>query len=131
MERIQRKGLPIKVTGMLLAVVLSVIAYVYMTGSENTPQGFRGIRWGENIQELSGLTPLAQNGDLKFYVRADDRMKLGDVALEKLVYGFYKDRFYSAMMYFDSQADFSRVKDSLSHQYGQPFQAAPSEKKLY
>jgi len=131
MDQIQRKRLPLKIAGILTAIALSAIVYVVMPGSESAPQGFRGIEWDADIGKLSGLSMFAEDGDLKFYVRPDDRMKLGDVALEKLIYGFYKGRFYNVMMYYSSPDNFSRVQEVLSRQYGAPYQPTESEKKYF
>ena len=131
MEPIQRKGLPVKLTVVIMAVALAVIVYMTMYDSANEPQSFRGIKWGGSLQDLSGLTLLAEDGDLKFYERADDRMKLGDIPLEKIIYGFHKGRFYNVMMYYSSADNFARSKEVLSRQHGEPYQPAPSEKKLF
>ena len=131
MEPIQRKGLPVKMTGMIMAIVLAGIVYMTMYDSGSEPRSFRGLTWGQSLQDLSGFTLIAEDGDLKFHERADERMKLGDVPLEKVVYGFHKGRFYSVMMYFTSEDNFARSKEVLSRQYGEPYQPAPSEKKYY
>jgi hypothetical protein len=131
MDQIQRKRPPLKLAAVLTAIALSVIVYAVMPGSESEPGGFRGIEWGADLGKLSGMSIFAEDGDLKFYVRSDDRMKLGDVPLEKLIYGFYKGRFYNVMMYVSSQASFARVQEVLSRQYGAPYQPTQSEKKYF
>jgi len=124
-KRVLKLGL-IVVTAAVL-----VIAYLFLTSTAKEPDDFRGIKWGSNIRDLPDMKLLAEEGDLKFYEKTNDRMKIGDVDADKIVYGFYKGRFYNVMIYYSSPANFTRIRETLSNTFGKPFQPNESEKKLF
>ena len=124
-KRVLKLGLIVGTAAVL------VIAYLFLTSTAKEPDDFRGIKWGSNIRDLPDMKLLAEEGDLKFYEKTNDRMKIGDVDADKIVYGFYKDRFYNVMIYYSSPAYFTRIRETLSDTFGKPFQPNESEKKLF
>lgn len=123
---------------LLLTVVLPVAlavavagAYLFWTSPREDPADFRGIRWGENIRNLTDLKLVAEEGNLKFYERENERMTLVDVPVERIVYGFYQDRFYSVLVYFNSAAGFVKIKDGLARELGAPFQPTDVQRKYF
>ena len=116
---------------MVAAVAVLLITYLVVSGSQKESADFRGIKWGSNIADLPNMKLLAEDGALKFYEKGDDRKEIGPVEVDKIVYGFYKDRFYTVMIYYHSPVNFNRIRDTLSESYGKPFQASESEKKLF
>ncbi len=113
-----------------IAAVL-VMAYLFLTSTAKEPADFRGIKWGSNIRDLPDMKLLAEEGDLKFYEKTNDRMKIDNVDADKIIYGFYKDRFYNVMIYYSSLAHYTRMRETLSNTFGKPFQPNESEQKLF
>ena len=61
--------------------------------------GFRGIKWGENIKAVTDMTLEEDSGDgLTVFTRKNDNLTLGTVKLEQVWYGFFKGRFMWAAM---------------------------------
>ena len=119
---------------LVLAVVLGGIlmaGYLLLPSAKKEPADFRGMKWGSNLRDLAGMNLLAEDGNLKFFEKANDLTKLGDADVDKIIYGFHKDRFYNVMIYYSSPADFARIRDTLSKEFGQPFQPSESEKKCF
>jgi hypothetical protein len=116
---------------MVLVIAVLGIAYLVISGTQKEPTDFRGIKWGSDIRDLPDMKLLAEDGVLKFYEKTNDRKKIGEVDVDKIVYGFYKDRFYTVMIYYSSPASFERIRDTVSGDFGTPFQANESEKKLF
>jgi len=58
---------------------------------------------------------------LKFYVRQDDKMSIGEVPLMKLNYVFCEDKFMSMKTRMDGK-HFIDMKQILTQQYGEPIQ---------
>jgi hypothetical protein len=121
----------LKVGLMAAAAAVLALTYLAMSGSPKEPADFRGIKWGSNIGSLPDMKLLAEDGAHKFYEKANDRKKVGEVNVDQIVYGFHKDRFYTVMIYFSSPADFARVRDTLSSVFGNPVQVNETEKKLF
>lgn len=123
-----------KVLKVVLVVVLAaimMIAYMSFPGTKKEPADFRGMKWGSNIRELPDLKLLAEEGELKFFERTSDLTKVGDADVDKIIYGFYKDRFYNVMIYYRSPSNFATIQEMFSREFGKPFQPNESEKKLF
>jgi hypothetical protein len=120
-----------KLGAIVVVVAVLMITYLVFSGTQKEPADFRGIKWGSNIRDLSEMKLLAEEGALKFYEKTNDRQKIGEAYVDKIVYGFHKDRFYTVMIYYTSPENFARIRDSLSSALGSPSQANESEKKLF
>ena len=125
----ERRVLMLVLSGVLVALL--VAGYVFLSDAKKEPSDFRGIKWGSNIRELPHMKLLAEEGDLKFLERENDGMKIGDADVEKIIYGFYKDRFYNVMIYYRSPLNFAKIRETLSREFGKPFQPNASEKKFF
>jgi hypothetical protein len=88
---------------------------------QNEPDNFRGIRWGVNITELHDMRLDEVNGDAKYYVKENDKMKIGDADIKKVDYAFYKGRFYSVQIRFSNSLNFSKIKETFFQLYGSAY----------
>ena len=86
---------------------------------QNEPAGFRGIKWGTNISELHDMYIVEDVGDLKFYTRVYDRLRIEDADIERINYGFYKNRFYRVEIRFSEFSNFMRLKTAFFSQFGE------------
>ena len=103
---------------MLFLLAASLILSLPVFAFQNEPDGFRGIKWGTNISELSEMGLIEDDGESKFYVRKNDKMQIGDADLELIAYVFYKDRLYGVMVKYSSSLNFSKLKETLFQVYG-------------
>jgi hypothetical protein len=92
---------------------------------DNEPTGFRGKDWGTNISEFTDMVFLKDYGnfpdnygDQKFYIKNNDNMKIGEADLDRVIYGFYKNRFYYVSIEFKGLRNFSSIKETLFQTYG-------------
>ena len=85
---------------------------------DNEPKGFRDIEWGSNISGLADMSVFFSQRDAKLCSRKADKMAIGDAALDKIVYVFYKDQFTGVMITFHSLSTFQALKGILFEQYG-------------
>lgn len=123
------------IVAVLAGALLAGIGGVYgILGSLQSPKEmdqFRGIRWGAPVAEVSGLRPLAEDGELVFYVRDGDKLSIENVEVNQVVYGFYKGRFYNAIVYYRTAGNFSMLKDHLYGQLGNAYHPVYSEKRYF
>ena len=107
----------IQVITCLTVILCSIMAHAALP--EANPPDFRGIRWGTNINSLSGFTLVHNWGISKVYERAGDRLSLGNVPLEIVLYEFYMDQFFSASLAGTRQPE--EVERLLRVTYGEPY----------
>ncbi len=125
----ERRALIVAMVVVLAAAM--AIAYMFLPGTKKEPADFRGMKWGSDIRELPDMKLVAEDGNLKFFQKPNDPMKVGDADVDKVIYGFYKGRFYNVMIYYRSPSNFARLQEMYSSEFGKPFQANESEKKLF
>jgi len=94
---------------MLQALSVGVVAF------QNEPDGFRGLNWGDPPSE-----DMEYIGDAygKGYTLPDDKMKIGNVDLRKIVYNFYENRFFVAAIYFVFESNYNLLKVICEERYG-------------
>lgn len=115
--------------GFFLAAFWAFTILGCSSPSANEPVGFRGIKWGAKASSVSGLHQVAGKGKLLLYEKSNDRLQMGKVKLNRVVYGFYKDRFYMGMAYFPSEG-FKGVREVITNQLGQPAKVDNDPSKL-
>lgn len=99
-------------------------AYLLLNSSGKEPMDFRGIKWGSLIQDVKGMKLVGEEGDLKLYEKENDPLIVMDSNVDRIIYGFFKDRFYSVIVYFHDLENFTKLKKRLVAQLGDPFQAS-------
>ncbi|SPJ15860.1 conserved hypothetical protein [Syntrophobacter sp. SbD2] len=63
------------------------------------------------------------------YEKSDEPLKMGEVGLDQVIYGFYKGRFYMGMVYFPA-VGFKSIEEVLTRQLGQPAKPGDTTSKL-
>ncbi len=117
------------ICGLLVMAAFVVALMGCGSQASGDPDNFRGIKWGADFSSLSGFNQIAQEGALSFYEKTDDALQMDDVKVDQIIYGFYKGRFYTAMIYFPSSS-FARMKDIVVKQFGQPAEPDKTPSKL-
>jgi hypothetical protein len=116
---------------LVLVSIFVVSIYMYTGANPREPDEFRGVRWGTPLDQLPGLHVLAEEGDYKFCENRYDKMAFEQVEVEKIVYGFYKNRFYNAMIYFRTSGKLAELKKALTRRHGDPIQPEQAENKYF
>lgn len=104
--------------------ILSLIFILFpslICAFQNEPDSFRGIKWGNNISESPDMGIVEDGGDSKYYIKKNDKMKIGDAELERVVYGFYKGRFYFVLIEFKGLVNYLSIKETFQQLYGEGY----------
>jgi hypothetical protein len=117
------------VRGLWVAVFLACVGFGCGSPAAGEPDGFRGVKWSAGAASVPGIDQVAGEGDLLLYEKNDDQLQMGDVKLDRVIYGFYKDRFYMGMAYFPADG-FEKVAGMLKNQLGQPAKPENTSPKL-
>lgn len=113
-------------------LLMCVVMFSYVSAPpDRQVDGFKGMAWAANIRDLADLKLIGEEGEQKFYVREGEALDIHGTVADKVVYGFYKGRFYNAMVYFSSRKSFDRVRDELAREHGAPFRPDDSGNKFF
>jgi len=113
-----------------LAVLLAVVI-LFVSSTPREESHFRGVQWGAAAGSQQGLEQVAQDGTLTFYSRKGEELQVENIPVERIVYGFYKDRFYSALVYFRTEESMARFKEAMRRRYGDPVQTEPGQERFF
>ena len=108
--------------GTRILLIISVYVAIPAFAFQNEPDGFRGIKWGTNIRELTDMLVVESGKDTLYYARKTDNMKIGDADIGQISYGFYKNRFFVALVEYKGYVNSTKLKAILIGQYGKPEQ---------
>jgi len=93
----------------------------FKAGSE--PVGFRDIRWGTDVSELSGMEYLETDsnyiGGLQVYTKKGDDLRIGEAELTKIKYGFWKGKFYGVTIYTKGYGNWFGLKNAVFEKFGE------------
>jgi len=84
------------------------------------PIGFRGLRFGREATTIQDLRPAYQEGAAVYYRRRGERLDLGETKLSDILYGFWRGRFFAAVMRARNADDFEPLRRAYLAKYGSP-----------
>ena len=85
---------------------------------KNEPEGFRGIKWGQNIGEFKKMQLISRNKKgLSIYSRSDDLLSLDEAKLKRIQYLFWQKKFLEVQMSADPD-QLQALKKVLNEKYG-------------
>ena len=82
--------------------------------------GFLQYRWGESSSKYSGLSMLGEKGDVIYYSKPGENYTVGNVSIDKVIYGFYKDQLFGVYLNIDSIEVYDKLFDHMKSLYGLP-----------
>lgn len=101
--------------GLVIAVTASA------EGIKDEPADFRGVSWGQAFESVRQQMTIARDeGDVKYYRRDGDNLKLGQVDVLKVAYRFYKDAFCSGILQTYGGANQKDLLATLTSMHGTP-----------
>jgi hypothetical protein len=89
------------------------------SGFQNDPEGFRGIRWGTDINSLKDMVFVRESYFLKRYTRQNEKMKIGVVNIEDITYEFFNGKLKGVDIVTYGTKNFNLLKDILFEKFGE------------
>ena len=101
--------------------VLSSAAFAAPLDQSKEPDGFRGIKWGEDVNNVKGLQLLRIEtaAEIKTYLRKTDKMSIGDAKLQSINYSFKRDKFLGAEIEVQEKVNADALLAFLKETYGE------------
>ena len=83
--------------------------------------GFCDLQWGRTASSVEGLRirqSISDLDDVVEYVRSIDFLKIGDAALESVVYSFWQDQLYTVTVWTRDYSNFIALRDAVFKEFG-------------
>ncbi len=107
---------------LLLILVLSSVSAANKA-IKNSPDGFRGIKWGDPISALGKTDGSLYEEPVfgfKYYSKADEDLSFGSAQLSSINYTFWKGQFISVGLRCKTPSDFPAMKAAAIEKFGKP-----------
>lgn len=104
----------------ILAMVNLVLLISTNVNASNIENGFSKYIWGDSAAKYSGLSELGDKGDVSYYSKPGETYTVGNVLIDKVVYGFYRDQLFGVYLDIDSIDVYDKLLNHLKSQYGLP-----------
>ena len=93
-------------------VYLSLIGVFSIVSAKNI-DGFRGLKWGDSSSKLN----YKQTTESGTYIVQNENLAIGDGMATKISYSFYKDKFYSASIYYTGLLNYQSIRRAMGLKY--------------
>ena len=83
--------------------------------------GFCDLQWGRKASSVDGLEIRQTISDLDEvveYVRPKEYLKIGDAALESVIYSFWQDQLYTVTVWTKDYSNFTALRDAVFKEFG-------------
>ena len=79
-----------------------------------------GMQWGAPASDYPEFSAVGEQGEVRRYVKKNESLAIANIKPERVVYGFYRDRYFAAYLMFPSASGFESVKAHVIDLYGSP-----------
>jgi hypothetical protein len=118
-----------------LVVSVVVVALSQITSAQaqsvGPTEGFRDMRWGENLSAHPEMVLIGANTAMKFYTRTNEKMSIGDALMDDIWYGFCDGEFCCVEINFSGFRSFDEMKSVMVARHGTPKQPNLYVKSFY
>lgn len=115
-------------------IILSFCNFKYY-GNENEENkyGFRDLKFETPIDSISNMKVIdsLSHGEMVYYFRKNDTLKIGDYALQYIHYAFYKRQLAQVIIRTIGYDNSEGVLNILRYNYGPPLQANEFKQNFY
>ena len=120
-----------KITRAVAGALL--LLWVSSASAGDLNESIAGMKWGDPLSDLSRFKQVLSRGDVALYVDTQGTYTIAKVKASDVIFGFYKDRFFSVFLKVGSPEIFAELRRSLTTKLGQPntTMTMKNEQKIY
>lgn len=82
--------------------------------------GFLHYTWGDSSSKYTGLSILGEKGEVSYYSKPGEEYTIGNVTIDKIIYGFHKDHLFGVYLNINSIEVYDKLFNHMKSQYGLP-----------
>ena len=91
--------------------------------------GFCDLQWGCMVSGVDGLEKrqtISDLDDVVEYIRPKDFLKIGDAALQSVIYAFWRDQLYTVTIWTNGYSNYTALRDAVIKEFGPGIQNDPA-----
>lgn len=115
---------------LFLIVTSFIFLSVISASALDIENGFFNYTWGDSAAKYSGLSELGDKGDVSYYSKPGETYTVGNVSIDMVIYGFYKDQLFGIYLNIDSIEIYDQLFNHMKAQYGLPAYKTTSNNQL-
>ena len=96
------------------------VQHKFKSGAE--PDGFRGIKWGtdiESVKKTKNFQQVKSQDNIDVYISPNDSLQFGDASADEIQYKFWNGKFKEVYVEFRSVDNVKKFKATLFNSFGQ------------
>jgi hypothetical protein len=103
-----------------LCFLVSILISSLVCAPADALEGFRGERWGQSLASMSGMKFVNEIDGLRYYIKMNDRLSLGNAAIHEIHYAFESGRLVGVILSSKGRENARLVMRTLETTYGTP-----------
>ena len=105
---------------MTVVMVSLVLLLGTNAGASDLQKGILQYEWGDSASRYNGLLKLDNKGEVSYYSKPGEMYTIGEVSVDKVIYGFYRDQLFGVYLNIDSIEVYDKLLLHMKSQYGLP-----------
>lgn len=104
--------------------IVFMISLTFLLGSSayasEIENGFLHYTWRDNASKYTDLSILGEKGEVSYYSKPGEEYTIGNVTIDKIIYGFHKDQLFGVYLNINSIEVYDELFNHMKSQYGLP-----------
>ena len=107
-------------TNKIMTVMMVSLALLLGTnaGASDLQKGILQYKWSDSASKYNGLSKLGDKGDVSYYSKPGEIYTIGEVSVDKVIYGFYRDQLFGVYLNIDSIEVYDKLFLHMKSQIG-------------
>lgn len=106
-------------------LLIFVFCSVAFAAIKDSPDGFRGVKWGDKPTALGASKLEEEAYGIQIYTRHKEKLKIGEANLTEILYFFNEEKFICVTIESKGSNNIKALKTALTLRYGEDFIESP------
>lgn len=115
-------------------VIVFMITLTFFLGTgvyaSDIQKGISQYKWGDSASMYAGLSKLGEKGEVSYYSKPGEKYTIGNVSIERVIYGFYRDQLFGVYLNIESIEVYDKLLSHMKSLYGLPATKVRADKLL-
>lgn len=109
-------------TNKIMTVIMVSLVFLLGTsaGASDLQKGILQYKWSDSASTYIELSKLGDKGEVSYYSKPGEIYTIGEISVDKVIYGFYRDQLFGVYLNIDSIEVYDELFLHMKSQYGLP-----------